>query len=99
MASTLPVFDDTQGYTGTLSYVTGETVEVIVGVSGWYYCADIAALRAITTSTDNKIAAVADISGYGAGFYRWDATSGVADDGLMFIQPDDGGVGRWVRFA
>jgi len=97
MASTLPVFNDVQNYTGTLQYLTSSTTTP--ELEGWYKVADLTALRALATDTDNKAAIVDDINGYGAGLFRWDNTSTDADDNATVIAPSDGGVGRWTRLA
>jgi hypothetical protein len=97
MASTLPVFNDIQNYTGTLQYLTGVVSSGGYEVPGWYKVADEDALRALATSADNKAAVVDDLAGYGSAFFRWDTSSTEADDGVTIIAPTDGGPGRWTR--
>ena len=97
MASTLPVWNDTQGFTGTLQYVElGESSTSTSTVVGWCGVADLAALRALPALSTNVYAVVNDINGYGAGTYRWDNTSTDADDGGTIIAPATGD-GRWIR--
>jgi hypothetical protein len=96
MASTLPVFNDVQNYTGTLQYLTSSTIAVL---DGWFKVADLTALRALATDSDNKFAVVDDINGFGSGAYRWDNTSTAADDDATIIAPSDAGTGRWIRLV
>ncbi len=99
MASTLPVFNDVQNFSRTLVYLTSGSGGGTGDVTGWHYVADETALRALPTDSDNKVAVVADLGGFGAAQFRWDATSVLADDGATVIAPSDGGVGRWERMV
>jgi hypothetical protein len=99
MASTLPVFNDTQGFTGTLQYVdlSATTTPGTAEAVGWFKVDDVDALRALPTLSTNKFAVVDDIGGFGAGLYRWDGDSSEDDDGAQVLEPTDGLGGRWVR--
>lgn len=97
MASTLPVWNDTQGFTGTLQYVElGEAGSGSSSVVGWFGVADLDALRALPALSTNVYAVVSDINGYGAGTYRWDNDSTEDEDVAAIIAPATGD-GRWKR--
>jgi hypothetical protein len=97
MASTLPVWNDTQGFTGTLQFVSESTTSGTATAVGWFKVVDLTALRELPTLATNSGAIVDDINGYGAGWYRWDNDSSDADDDWAIIAPADGGAGRWKR--
>ena len=88
MASTLPTFSDLSNTTLTVYNYAGTTGMLVVG--------DITELRAIVTTASNTIVAVQDKGDGFLGLYNWSAASVAVDDGLLVIEPDDGGPGRWL---
>ena len=88
MASTLPTFSDLSNTTLTVYNYANTLGCPVVG--------DITALRAVTTSASNMVIIVQDKGDGFVGIYNWSASSAAADDGLLVIEPDDGGPGRWL---
>jgi hypothetical protein len=89
MASTLPTFSDLSNTTLTVYTEAGSTNSAIV-------VADIDALRAVQSSVNNTVMIVQDKGDGFLGIYNWSNTSVAVDDGLLVIEPDDGGPGRWL---
>lgn len=86
--------------TGTATnptFIPGGTGEI--GCGPYTYVATIAALKALTPG----VSPYAWIAGYyanndgGQGLFYWNAPLAIADNGGTIIQPNAGGVGRWVR--
>ena len=102
-------YDVTAVYTATSSEdLTGDTTttEETLGTdtSGQGYTG-IASLRARTNHTANQLAYllyVATDGDGGGGWFRFDASSTTADDGVDYLRPNDitsGNPGRWIRTA
>jgi hypothetical protein len=89
MPSVAPTFNDGQTVDITVQNAAQEAV-------GFVCVANIAALRALATSSYNKAAAVNDDGSESLRIYRWNSTSTDADDGAAVIAPSDGGTGRWI---
>lgn len=89
MASTLPTFSDLSNTTLTVyNYSNTSSSSIVVG--------NITELRAILTTANNSVIIVQDKGDGFLGIYNWSAASVAADDGLLVIEPDDGGPGRWI---
>lgn len=101
MASTLPGSMDCcspcQGETVT---VTGETSVIAVGV---FAVDTVADLRGLTSVSTNELAySIGNLTKEDAmgGWYTWESLSTDADDGIMWIKPNDLGAlepGRWRK--
>ena len=63
------------------------------------YVASISALKALTGGDFDMV----DVGGHttagdgGGGLFRWDGSDTTTDDNGVYIQPDAGGTGRWIR--
>jgi len=90
MASTLPTFSDLSNTVLTVYNYAGTTS------TGCPVVGDITALRAVATLASNMVIIVQDKGDGFVGIYNWSASSAAADDGLLVIEPDDGGPGRWL---
>lgn len=71
------------------------------GLSAPQVVATIAALKAVSpfTGAVMYLEGSASINDGLADHFYWNASSVLADDGVMVIQPNAGGVGRWIRLG
>lgn len=88
MASTLPTFSDLTNTTITVYTTSVSSSAIVVG--------SITELRAIPTTANNMVIIVQDKGDGFIGIYNWSPASVAVDDGLLVIEPDDGGPGRWL---
>jgi len=76
----------------------GATARASIGATVGY-AANFSALKALTGGEYD----IVHVDGHsssgdgGGGVFRWDASSTTADDNGVYIQPNAGGAGRWIR--
>ena len=57
-------------------------------------------LKALTDQVDDDVVLIlghTTVADGGGGLFRWDASDTTTDDNGVYIQPDAGGTGRWIR--